>query len=100
MQELHGYGGSEGGEGGGYIPATACPCGAPMASNSAKSSRAAAAVAGGLPKASKGSEETAAAAGRGRGAGAEPGRGTKASAGSLNSIWDMESWLSSALLHT
>ena len=71
-----------------------------MASSSAKSFRAAAAVAGGLPKASNGSEETAAAVGRGRGAGAEPGSGTNASAGSLNSIWDMASWLSSALLQT
>ena len=83
----------------GHLPATACPCGAPRASSPAKSSWAAA-VAGVLPNASKGSEETAAAEGRGRGAGAEPGRGSNASAGSLNSIWDMASWLSSALLHT
>lgn len=87
----------------GHVPATACPLGAPMASSSAKPSwTAAAAVAGGLPKASKGSEEAAAAGAvaRGRGAGAEPGRGTKACAGSLNSTWAMASWLSSALLHT
>ena len=54
-------------------------------SKSAKSSLAAAASAGGLPKASKGSPEVGAAAGRRLGGGTEPGRGSRASGGSLNS---------------